>query len=122
MAKRRNHGRGSDRLWRITASNEMGVIVRPDLDLASQKLSDRLSQGAIVKELALVGDRLHFRTLRGTGPRGGWITIRLGHKELAVPILGELGELDALHMDARIESSSSSEPSPINTAAGELAA
>mmetsp|Transcript_30352 Transcript_30352/g.93234 ORF Transcript_30352/g.93234 Transcript_30352/m.93234 type:complete len:92 (-) Transcript_30352:839-1114(-) len=61
-----------------------GVIVRTGLDLGSPKAEERLSYGALVEELELVGERLHFRRLLGSGPERGWLSIRLPDKELVV--------------------------------------
>lgn len=46
-------------------------------------MPDRLSTGAKVEELELVGERLHFQRVSGTGPSEGWISISLKGKELA---------------------------------------
>ena len=40
----------------------------------SNQLDDRLSTGALVEEVELKGDRLHYRLVMGTGPMDGWAT------------------------------------------------
>eukprot|EP00969_Alexandrium_andersonii_P144619 6395112-Alexandrium_andersonii.AAC.1 len=46
-----------------------GIIVREGEAISSQKLPERLATGAIVEELALVGERLHYRTAPRVAPR-----------------------------------------------------
>lgn len=70
--------------WEIVGgADKGGVIVRDSVDLKSPQGSDRLSTGAIVEELELVGERLHYRRIGGTGPSEGWISISLKDKVLA---------------------------------------
>eukprot|EP00971_Amphidinium_carterae_P161400 3200511-Amphidinium_carterae.1 len=81
------------RLWKIVGGEDKGgVLVRYAKELASAKLPERLSTGAIVQQLALemggLGERLCFRRLTGSGPERGWISIALDHKVLAVPYDG----------------------------------
>jgi len=60
------------------------VLVRAGPDLASPKLPERLSTGALVEEVeVLAGQRLHYRRLTGSGPDEGWITVALDSKVLA---------------------------------------
>jgi len=47
-----------------------------------KQVSDRLSTGAIVKELILEGDRLCFELSTGAGPATGWVSIVLKEKVL----------------------------------------
>jgi peptide-methionine (R)-S-oxide reductase len=44
----------------------------------------RLATGSLVREEQLVGHRLHFKRLSGSGPASGWVSVRLGEKELLV--------------------------------------
>jgi len=59
-------------------------MVREGKDLKSPAASDRLSTGAIVEELELVGERLHYRLVTGRGPDKGWVSLRIGEKTLLV--------------------------------------
>mmetsp|Transcript_22923 Transcript_22923/g.53647 ORF Transcript_22923/g.53647 Transcript_22923/m.53647 type:complete len:492 (-) Transcript_22923:276-1751(-) len=72
-------------LWRITGgADKGGVIVRKAQETTSEQCEQRLVTGALVEEIALVGDRLHYRTFEGEGPPEGWISVKLKDKELAV--------------------------------------
>lgn len=66
----------------IGGSDKGGILVRKGQDLKSEQLSDRLSTGALVEELKLVGDRLHYKRLTGTGPEEGWVSLKVSGKEL----------------------------------------
>lgn len=57
--------------------------------LTSEQLPERLGTGAVVKELKLEGDRLHFELDSGSGPSSGWVSTRLKDKELLVLLDGE---------------------------------
>lgn len=70
--------------WEVTGGAERGgVVVRQGMELKSPEAASRLSTGAIVEELELVGERLRYRRLTGTGPDEGWISITLKDKVLA---------------------------------------
>lgn len=58
--------------------------MREGVDLKAPQLASRLSTGAVVKELALVGERLQYERLTGSGPDTGWVSIRLKDKDLLV--------------------------------------
>jgi len=76
-----------DKAWVIVGGADRGgVLVRRDSELGSEKEAERLEHGAIVQELELTGERLHYRLLYGTGPQDGWISTRLPDKDLAVPL------------------------------------
>ena len=65
--------------------------------------TSRLSTGAIIEELELVGERLRFRRLSGTGPDEGWISISLKDKVLAC-------RLSSINSTIEIEDSEEEEP------------
>lgn len=48
-------------------------MVRSGCELSSEKQPLRLGCGAVVEELALEGDRLHYRRHTGVGPDRGWV-------------------------------------------------
>lgn len=50
--------------------------MRQGVELTSAQL-ERLSTGAVVAEEELVGDRLQYTLLSGTGPQTGWVSLRL---------------------------------------------
>jgi len=73
------------RLWDIVGGAEKGgIMVREGRDLNSAQAPSRLSHGAVVEQLELVGERLRYKLVRGTGPEKGWISISLAGKALAV--------------------------------------
>ncbi|CAJ1352756.1 unnamed protein product [Effrenium voratum] len=53
------------------------------LPLFQNFLSELLQASwALVEELKLVGDRLHYKRLTGTGPEEGWVSTKISGKEL----------------------------------------
>eukprot|EP00930_Biecheleria_cincta_P040148 TRINITY_DN27533_c0_g1_i1.p1 TRINITY_DN27533_c0_g1~~TRINITY_DN27533_c0_g1_i1.p1 ORF type:complete len:399 (-),score=81.31 TRINITY_DN27533_c0_g1_i1:41-1237(-) len=71
--------------WEVVGgADKGGILVRKGQDLKSPQYDDRLSTGALVQELKLFGDRLHFRRLTGTGPVEGWVSTKISGKELLV--------------------------------------
>lgn len=73
----------------IGGGDKGGVLVRQGKALTSEQLPERLGTGAVVKELKLEGDRLHFELDSGSGPSSGWVSTRLKDKELLVVLDGE---------------------------------
>jgi hypothetical protein len=71
--------------WKVVGgADKGGILVRAGKDLSSPQESDRLSFGAIVKQIALEGDRLNFERIDGTGPSTGWVSLKLKDKDLVV--------------------------------------
>lgn len=73
-------------LWEIVGgSDKGGILVREGHATSSTQCADRLSTGALVEEVELRGDRLHYMLVdgKGSGPTEGWISIKLKDKELA---------------------------------------
>lgn len=69
--------------WEVVGGGDKGgILVRVGKDLASEQVAERLSTGALVKELALEGERLQFQRLTGTGPAIGWVSLKLKGKDL----------------------------------------
>jgi len=72
-------------MWEIVGgADKGGILVREGKETSSAQLKDRLATGALVEEVQLVGERLQFKRITGSGPERGWISIRLPGKELAV--------------------------------------
>jgi 3-oxoadipate enol-lactonase len=72
-------------VWKVVGgADKGGILVRSGQDVASQQEKDRLSTGALVVQLALEGERLNYQLMEGTGPKTGWVSIRLKDKELLV--------------------------------------
>jgi len=87
--------RASRRRWEIIGGlDKGGLVVREGIDLNSRQVLDalsmdaphRLATGSTVAEIELVGDRLHYEKLTGSGPKEGWISITLKEKVLAIPV------------------------------------
>eukprot|EP00435_Cladocopium_sp_Y103_P065981 s691_g28.t1 len=45
----------------IGGAGKGGILVRKGVELTSESLEERLSTGAVIQEISLNGDRLHFR-------------------------------------------------------------
>eukprot|EP00931_Biecheleriopsis_adriatica_P007558 TRINITY_DN108830_c0_g1_i1.p1 TRINITY_DN108830_c0_g1~~TRINITY_DN108830_c0_g1_i1.p1 ORF type:complete len:579 (+),score=148.04 TRINITY_DN108830_c0_g1_i1:43-1779(+) len=89
--------------WRIIGgATTGGILVREGEGLKSAACADRLSTGATVEELALKGDRLHYKRLTGTGPEEGWISISITGKVLAERAGDDSGGGDDLPAEAKI--------------------
>jgi len=72
--------------WKVVGgADKGGILVREGQDLKSPAAGDRLATGAVVEQLELVGERLNYRLVEGTGPASGWVSLRLTGKELLVP-------------------------------------
>mmetsp|Transcript_26710 Transcript_26710/g.48994 ORF Transcript_26710/g.48994 Transcript_26710/m.48994 type:complete len:323 (-) Transcript_26710:78-1046(-) len=71
--------------WEIVGGRENnGIIVREGPAVSSSQATEtRLSAGALVQELQLLGNRLHYRKASGTGPEEGWVSIIANHHVLA---------------------------------------
>lgn len=70
----------------IGGSAKGGIIVRQGVDLKSPQLAERLSTGAVVEEIEIAGERLHYKKLTGDGPSQGWVSITFSGKGLLVKI------------------------------------
>ncbi|CAK9000539.1 unnamed protein product [Durusdinium trenchii] len=84
-----DNGYHSPQVWEVIGgADKGGVIVRVDEEISSTPFPDRLTTGSLVMEVELVGDRLCYDRIAGTGagPDSGWVSVRLGLKELLVPI------------------------------------
>jgi len=72
-------------LWRVVGgSANGGILAREQRDANSLQLPDRLSTGAVVKELALEDGRLHYQRVTGTGPSTGWVSLKMKERDLLV--------------------------------------
>lgn len=75
-------------IWEVIGgADKGGVLVRVDEEVSSTPFPDRLTTGSLVMEVELVGDRLRYDRIAGTGagPDSGWVSVRLGRRELLVP-------------------------------------
>jgi len=68
----------------VGGASNGGILVRAGQDLASAQKSDRLGTGSRVRQQALIGERLHYELLQGTGPSSGWVSTKLKDKDLLI--------------------------------------
>eukprot|EP00931_Biecheleriopsis_adriatica_P058118 TRINITY_DN34532_c0_g1_i2.p1 TRINITY_DN34532_c0_g1~~TRINITY_DN34532_c0_g1_i2.p1 ORF type:complete len:427 (+),score=89.17 TRINITY_DN34532_c0_g1_i2:106-1281(+) len=80
----------------IGGADKGGILVRQGQELSSPAAADRLSTGAEVEQLELVGDRLRYRLLTGTGPKDGWVSVRISGKDLLKKQASEAGSQVAI--------------------------
>jgi len=72
-------------MWEVVGgADKGGILVREGQETTSKQAAERLSTGALIEEIELVGERLHYKVVEGTGPEEGWISIKLPGKDLAV--------------------------------------
>lgn len=76
---------GSDAWLVVGGGSSGGIVVRAARQLSSQEHPKKLATGARVKQVARVGDRLHYKLLEGEGPEEGWVSLKLREKELLQP-------------------------------------
>merc|ERR1719215_256562 len=70
--------------WEVVGgSDKGGIVVREGQALKSKEL-ERVSTGAIIEEISLVGERLNYKLISGTGPQTGWVSLKVSGKELVV--------------------------------------
>mmetsp|Transcript_41443 Transcript_41443/g.65696 ORF Transcript_41443/g.65696 Transcript_41443/m.65696 type:complete len:637 (-) Transcript_41443:200-2110(-) len=74
---------GSGPIWVVTGgAGKGGLLVRNGEALDSKPLPSKLVTGSTIEELEIVGNRFHYRRIRGEGPDFGWINISLHNKPL----------------------------------------
>lgn len=61
-------------------------MVRSGKELKSTALDQRLDTGSLVEQVRLVGERLNYRLIRGSGPTEGWVSLKVSGKELLAPL------------------------------------
>jgi len=75
-------------LWEVVGgADKGGILIREGQALGSPATAERLATGSIVEELELIGERLHYKLVAGTGtgPESGWASIKISGKDLLVP-------------------------------------
>jgi len=86
VSARRPAPQGKRKTWEVVGGADRGgIVVREGADLRSPQAPQRLSTGALVEQLGLAEGRLHYGLLTGTGPDEGWVSTRLGARDLVVP-------------------------------------
>jgi len=87
MAKDRDGGQ----LWEVVGGTESnGIVVRAGEGLSTPIREARLATGAVVRQVALAKERLHYKLFSGEGPQDGWVSLRVKGKELLVPTTRQL--------------------------------
>jgi len=72
-------------LWEVVGgADKGGIVVRAGQETTSKQEGERLSTGALVEEIELAGERLHYRKVRGGGPSVGWVSVRIPAKDLVI--------------------------------------
>eukprot|EP00747_Dinoflagellata_sp_TGD_P182272 gnl/TRDRNA2_/TRDRNA2_36459_c0_seq1.p1 gnl/TRDRNA2_/TRDRNA2_36459_c0~~gnl/TRDRNA2_/TRDRNA2_36459_c0_seq1.p1 ORF type:complete len:593 (+),score=127.09 gnl/TRDRNA2_/TRDRNA2_36459_c0_seq1:75-1853(+) len=72
-------------LWEIVGgADKGGIMVREGPTPADKKLDDKLATKSLVEEIEVKDGKLYYKLASGSGPKQGWITIKLPDKELAV--------------------------------------
>jgi len=72
-------------VWEVVGGvDKGGIIVRTGSELGSTPAVERLSTGALVRQLEETDGRLHYELLTGSGPAKGWVSINLREKALLV--------------------------------------
>lgn len=70
-------------IWEVIGGGDKGgIIVREGRDLTSPQTAKRVSTGALVEEIEIFGERLHYKLSEGTGPPEGWISLKIKDKAL----------------------------------------
>lgn len=63
--------------WEVQGGGDAGgIVVREGQALQSKAVEGRLATGAVVMQVELVGDRLHYYLVMGNGPGEGWVSIK----------------------------------------------
>jgi len=71
--------------WEVVGGKASGgILVRSGKDTKSAEVPQRLATGSVIEELELVGERMKFKLLEGSGPSEGWISLKLKDKPLVV--------------------------------------
>mmetsp|Transcript_89808 Transcript_89808/g.279452 ORF Transcript_89808/g.279452 Transcript_89808/m.279452 type:complete len:409 (-) Transcript_89808:36-1262(-) len=71
--------------WAVVGgADKGGILVRTGQDLGSPAAPERLCTYAVIEQLALEGERLHYKLVMGTGPEEGWVSTKVSGKELVI--------------------------------------
>ncbi|CAJ1457540.1 unnamed protein product [Effrenium voratum] len=71
-----------EKIWVVTGGvNPDGIVVRTSVELGSAELG-RLALQAKVRQLRILKGRLQYQLLSGHGPETGWVSLKVGGKEL----------------------------------------
>lgn len=80
-------GRAQMALWEVIGgADKGGILVRIGQELITDTEKERLSTGAVIEELQLIGERLHYTLKEGLGPEEGWVSVRVNGRDLVQPL------------------------------------
>lgn len=66
-------------IWEVIGGKDKGgIMVREGRNLRSKEVAERLAFASFVEEVELVGERLHYKLMAGSGPATGWVSINIG--------------------------------------------
>eukprot|EP00747_Dinoflagellata_sp_TGD_P109985 gnl/TRDRNA2_/TRDRNA2_170837_c0_seq26.p1 gnl/TRDRNA2_/TRDRNA2_170837_c0~~gnl/TRDRNA2_/TRDRNA2_170837_c0_seq26.p1 ORF type:complete len:411 (-),score=105.47 gnl/TRDRNA2_/TRDRNA2_170837_c0_seq26:223-1455(-) len=86
-------------MWKVVAgANKGGLLVRTGECLESPIEETRLSTGATIEQIQLIGDRLNYKLIdgSGTGPETGWVVVSVRGRTLVEQISAHIADT-ALH-------------------------
>jgi len=64
-------------VWQVVGGKTSnGIVVKEGKSIKTAELSQRLTHGAFVREIAAEKDRLHYKKLTGSGPESGWVSVK----------------------------------------------
>lgn len=85
--------------WLVVGGDDKGgILLRKGVDLSSQEDPCRLSRGAVVEQVELKGNRLHYQLLQGIRPKFGWVSIAIKGKKLVRELVDVERVVAALHV------------------------
>lgn len=74
---------GTGAIWVVVGgAGKGGVLVRSGEALDSRPFPSKLVTGSKIEEIEIIGNRFHYRRLRGDGPDFGWINMSLHNRPL----------------------------------------
>lgn len=69
--------------WEVIGGvSQGGVLVRAGRYRSSRQEEERLGYGSIIEGIELVGDRLKYELVQGTGPSKGWVSLEASGRPL----------------------------------------
>lgn len=73
----------AEEYWEVIGGGTSGgLLVRTGKETSSPEAPQRLSKGALLSKVELIGERLHYSLLEGEGPSLGWVSIKLKGKDI----------------------------------------
>jgi len=74
-----------DDIWEVVGGAlEGGILVRTGIAITSALEGRRLPRGTLLRALHVLGNRLLFRRISGSGPETGWVSITVKDRPLLV--------------------------------------